>query len=100
MCVQMKETGHAYNFDCVDGKQRMHAIIDFVAGRFKDLRGNYFSDLSDYSQRKFFDYSHLAMGTLPENATDKDVIAAFLTLNFTGAPMSAEHIAHVQSIRV
>ena len=100
MRVQMKETGHAYNFDCVDGKQRMHAIIDFIAGRFKDLHGNYFSELSNYSQRKFFDYSHLAMGTLPEDATDKDVIAAFLTLNFTGAPMSAEHIAHVQSIRV
>lgn len=100
MRKEMLSTGHAYDFDCVDGKQRMNALIEFVSGKFKDLNGFYFDELSEYSKRKFFDYGHMAVGTLPEDSTDKDVVAAFLTLNFTGVPMSAEHIQHVKSIKL
>jgi hypothetical protein len=34
-----------------------------------------------------------------ENATDEDVIATFLGVNFTGVPMSQEHIDYVKEIQ-
>jgi hypothetical protein len=37
---------------------------------------------------------------LGEHATDADVISTFLTLNFTGTPMSKEHIEYIQSIKL
>lgn len=98
MIVQMKETTHGFDFDCVDGKQRLNAIIDFYTNKFPDLHGNYYRDLSGKAQRRFLDYRNLALGTLEENSTDADAIDVFLTLNFTGVPMSAEHIEHVKSI--
>ena len=45
-------------------------------------------------------YSKLSYGKLDENTTDEDTINVFLTLNFTGTPMSKEHIKYVQSIKM
>lgn len=98
--TQMKETGHGFNYDCVDGKQRIHAILEFVQNKFADEHGNYWKDLSEHSQRHFLGYRNLAIGQLREDSKDSDVIATFLTLNFTGTPMSKEHITFVQSIKL
>jgi hypothetical protein len=37
---------------------------------------------------------------LDENSTDKDVLSVFLAINFTGVPMSKEHIEYVKSIKI
>jgi hypothetical protein len=37
---------------------------------------------------------------LSESATDEDVIDNFLTLNFTGVPMSQNHIEYIKSIKM
>ena len=97
---EMKESGHGWDFDCVDGKQRMNAILEFVQNKFKDSHGCYWKDLSAYAQREFLNYGRLAVGTMDENTSDKDVINAFLFVNFTGTPMSEEHIEHVKSIKI
>lgn len=97
---QMTETKHGFNFDCVDGKQRLNCLIEFVQDNFQDSYGFYFSDLSAEAQNKFMRYGKLAIGELGENSTDKDVINTFLTLNFTGTPMSADHINYVKSINI
>lgn len=36
---------------------------------------------------------------LPENADDRTTIASFLMLNFSGVPLSREHLEYVQSIK-
>lgn len=97
---QMAETRHGFNYDCVDGKQRMHALLEFVQNKFPDLHGNYFDDLSESAAHDFLNYNRLAVGTMDESTDDKQVIAGFLHLNFTGVPMSKEHIAHVQQIKI
>lgn len=89
-----------YSFDCVDGKQRFNAILTFLQNKYPDAHGSYWSDLSNDAQRRFMNYSNLSYGELPETATDEDVIDNFLTLNFTGVPMSAEHIAYVKSFNM
>lgn len=97
---QMAETGHGFDFDCVDGKQRISAIIEFVQDKFQDSFGNYFSDLSKNAQRRFFNYDKFALGTMDERTKDQDIVSTFLTLNFTGVPMSKDHLDYVRSIKI
>ncbi len=94
------ETGTMHSFDCVDGKQRLNTILEFVQDKFIDSHGNLWSDLSTNAHRRFLNYGNLSLGELPETATDDDVIDNFLTLNFTGVPMSKEHIDFVKSIKI
>lgn len=94
------ETGTMHSFDCVDGKQRLNTILEFVQGKFADSHGNYWDDLSTNAHRRFLNYGNLSHGELPETATDEDVIDNFLTLNFTGIPMSKEHIEYVKTIKI
>ena len=86
-------------WDIVDGKQRLHCLIRFIFDEFTDLHGNYFSDLSERAKRQFEGSTVLTYGELEENATDEDVIATFLGVNFTGIPMSQEHIDFVKEIQ-
>lgn len=94
------EDGNGYNFDCVDGKQRLNAIIGFVRNEFTDSYGNYFSDLSESAQKKILGYNKFAFGKLDERASDQDVLNAFLFVNFTGVPMSKDHINFVKAIEL
>jgi hypothetical protein len=94
------QEGRGYGMDCVDGKQRINAIISFLRNEFPDSHGNYWSDLSLIAQRNFTSYRNLAYGEMNEKTTDKEVIDTFLTLNFTGVPMSKEHIEHVRKIKL
>ena len=100
MKQEEKETGVSHSWDCVDGKQRFFAILDFLQNKFPDSYGNYWSDLSADAHRRFLNYPNLSYGELPESATDEDVIDNFLTLNFTGTPMSKEHIEYVKSFNM
>ena len=85
--------------DIVDGKQRIHALIRFVLDEFTDLHGNHFSDLSEYAKVQFCNSMVLTYGELGENASDEDVIATFLGVNYTGVPMTNEHIDYVKEIQ-
>jgi uncharacterized protein with ParB-like and HNH nuclease domain len=100
MKKEESETGTMYSYDCVDGKQRLNTLFGFVNNEFPDSHGNYWDDLSGNAQRRFFNYSNLSLGELSENATDEDVIDNFLTLNFTGVPMSQNHIEYIKSIKM
>lgn len=96
----MTNNTHAYHMDCVDGKQRYDAILSFVQNKFADSHGNFWEDLSPDAQRKFLGYSKLTYGEMGDTAKDSDIIDTFLTMNFTGTPMSKEHIEFVQSIKM
>ena len=84
-------------FDIIDGKQRIECLASFVQDGFKDLHGNYFSDLSDWSQMQFLRSQSLTYGRM-KDVTDEETIQAFLNVNYTGVPMSKEHIEYVRQI--
>lgn len=86
--------------DLIDGKQRTSALLEFVKDGFRDLHGNLYSDLSPVAQRHFDGYGNLTYVEMPEETTDEEVIEQFLAINFTGVPMSEEHIEFVKSIRL
>lgn len=91
------ETELAFS-DIVDGKQRLNAVKEFILGEFVDLDGNFYSDLSAYSQNKFTDHQLFSYSELPENSADSSIIRQFLKLNFTGVQQSVEHIKFVKSL--
>lgn len=88
----------AFN-DIVDGKQRMHTLARFVNDEFPDLHGNYYSDLSTQAQHFFMDSNAIQYATFSDKTTDDQIIQAFLNVNFTGVPMSQEHIDYVKEIQ-
>ena len=92
------ETELSFN-DIVDGKQRLNTLREFVQGKFKDLHGNKFSDLSAMAQNKTLENQLFSYAEMPENTSDKAVIHQFLKLNFTGVPQSKEHIEFVKEIQ-
>lgn len=93
-----REVKTGFGWDLVDGKQRLTTIIDFINNKFTDSYGNYFKDLSDKAQTSFVGFDSLSYGELDEKTTDRQVSEQFLKLNFTGTPMSPEHIEYVKSI--
>lgn len=90
------ETELAFN-DIVDGKQRLGSIQEFMNDGFQDMHGNYYSDLSNNSQRMFTGNNCLAYMEM-EGSTDSQVIRQFLKMNHLGVPQSREHIEFVKSL--
>ncbi|MEO6302534.1 MAG: DUF262 domain-containing protein [Bacteroidia bacterium] len=91
---------HTAFADLVDGKQRINALVSYIKGEFCDLSGNYWYDLSEGAKRKFMSYRNVSYVELEAEATDSDTISTFLSINFTGVPMSRDHIKFVQSIKI
>lgn len=96
--VTAKEVGAEY--DVVDGKQRISAIIEFVNNEFPDLHGNYYKDFSKVAVRKFGQLRAMDGWVIGPEGSDKLVKRAFLNVNHTGVPMSKEHIDFVKSINL
>lgn len=92
------ETELSFN-DIVDGKQRLNAARNFILGKYPDANGNYFADLSSYSQYKFTEHQLFTYAEMPEGTKDEDVLHQFLKLNFAGVPQSKEHIEFVKSLQ-
>ena len=84
--------------DIIDGKQRMKTIQEFIFNEFPDIHGNYYNDLSEYSQFRFGEHQLFSYSEMPENTTDEEVIYQFLKMNFTGVPQSQEHLDFVKEI--
>ena len=84
--------------DIVDGKQRINTLYRFMNDKFKDLHGNYYSDLSERAQRMFESSTCISTLIMNENTKDEDVIRTFLMVNFSGKPMSKKHLDFVKEI--
>ena len=89
----------AFN-DLIDGKQRLSAILEFIEDKYKDLHGSLYSEMSRKAQQEFMGYMGLTYVELPETTTDAQVIEQFLAINFTGVPMSREHISKIKRIKL
>ena len=51
------------------------------------------------SKKVFADSTCFTFGIMRERSTDEDVINSFLNVNFTGTPVSREHIEYVRSLK-
>lgn len=85
-------------YDIVDGKQRIHTIKRFMTDQFPDKHGNLFSDFSDLAQRRFEDCGSMGVLEVQEDASEEDVLRVFLNVNYTGRPLSKEHLDYVRDL--
>ena len=97
--INQGKIDHTAYFDLIDGKQRVSALLSYIRGEYSDLSGNYWNDLAELVKRRFMSYRNVSYIELDEQATDSETIETFLAINFTGVPMSREHIKFVQSIK-
>lgn len=92
------DTSELSFIDIIDGKQRLNAIRGFLTDEFPDHLGNYYSDLSQTSQRIFNTTMLISYAEIDGSVPDSFVISQFLKLNFMGVPQSKEHIEFVRAI--
>jgi len=91
------ETELSFN-DIVDGKQRLNTFNEFINNKFPDSHGDYYYDLSNYSQHRFGNNMLLGYAEIQGEVTDKDILLQFLKVNFTGVMQSEEHISFVNKL--
>lgn len=92
-----KSEHYLFDFECLDGKQRITTIIRFINNEFTDSNGYYFKDLNNEATKKFMYFENIQ--TLEfKNLSDEEKRQAFLNLNIAGQPMSPQHIEYVKSI--
>jgi hypothetical protein len=97
--VKNGETELAWK-DVIDGKQRLHALLDFLDGKFKDIHGNFWGDLSAIAQNKIMSSQQFKYVQLPEDSSDEIVLKQFLRLNYAGVPQSKDHLKTVSQMLV
>lgn len=97
--VKNGETELAWK-DVIDGKQRLHALLDFLDGKFKDIHGNFWGDLSATAQNKIMSSQQFKYVQLPEDSSDEIVLKQFLRLNYAGVPQSKDHLKSVSQMLV
>ena len=85
-------------FDVVDGKQRLHTLMRFISDQFPDKNGNYYSDFSQYAQRRFNECGTLSVLEMEEGGNDAETLRVFLNVNYTGRPLSKEHLDYVRGL--
>lgn len=96
--IESGDTENLGIMDVVDGKQRLNTIRRYFNNEFCDRHGNYYKDLSRFAQRQLDNSQAIHVAKLRSDSTDKDVLKAFLNVNFAGKPMSKEHICYVAKI--
>ena len=85
-------------FDIVDGKQRLHTIKRFMTDQFPDKQGNFFSDFSEIAKRRFEECGSMGVLEIQDEASEDDVLRVFLNVNYTGRPLSQEHLDYVRDL--
>jgi hypothetical protein len=78
-------------FDCIDGQQRIMALITFIEGQFKLENGRYWSELNEKEQECIYTYKFTV--TVVTHASDEDLRLLFLRLQL-GAPLNVGEKLH------
>lgn len=88
---EYKATG--YNYEIIDGKQRVSTLVEFYEDRFK-YNGKFFSELK-FTDRMHFEGYPVSLGKLSDRYTKIDRMKVFVKLNTSGKVMSKTHLDKV-----
>lgn len=83
-------------YECLDGKQRMMALVEFYEGRFK-YKGFRYQDLCWRDQHYFKHYA-VSVAQTKRELTQKQKYDYFIRLNTRGKPMDQAHIDCVKKL--
>ena len=96
--VAINKTKNSYQV--IDGKQRMHAIGEFLRGEFTLFHGSeefFFSDLSKEYQNKIL-YHRPVLGYMVYGLTDYQKLQWFRYINYAGPAQDKEHIETIETL--
>jgi hypothetical protein len=81
-------------YEVVDGKQRLRALMDYYENRF-EFEGKTYQQLSWYDKHAFGDLN-VQITELDENyITESDILWLFLSVNAAGVPQTEDHLAKI-----
>ncbi len=86
-----------YNYEILDGKQRLSAIIEFVEDRFQ-YKGRFFSELSKTDQYMFGSSGVMYADIEDRGLTEKAKMEIFVRINSFGKVMDKDHLDKVRTI--
>lgn len=86
-----KENDH--NYEMLDGKQRLTALLEFQEGLFS-YKGLTYPTMCKRDRRHFDDFS-ISLGQ-SDPLTEEQKMRYFLKLNMSGTPMDPKHMEAIQ----
>lgn len=85
----------SYNYQILDGKQKLKTIVDFYTDQVK-YKGFYYSELPWEMKYVFYNKS-VSVGEVSDRTYDESLIKEyFIKLNTSGTPMSKEHLDKIK----
>jgi hypothetical protein len=93
--IVLPYSAKGYEYEILDGKQRLQAIVDFTEGRF-EYRGKKYQDMHPMDLNHLDRY--LVVMSETESLTLKQKCNFFLKLNVTGKPQSKEHLNKIRKM--
>lgn len=86
-----------YNYEILDGKQRLNALQEYVAGKFS-YNGIYFREMSRVDRYRFMSRSVQWATVEKERLTKANLLKIFLDVNCAGVPQTEEHLAKIRKM--
>lgn len=91
----LDDEDNKYDYEILDGKQRINTIRRFYEDRFT-YKGKKFSELSNRDKNHFLDLS-VSVGEV-SNFTEEQKLRYFLRLNRGGKVMASSHISKIENL--
>lgn len=94
--VSMPYELESYNYQILDGKQKLKTIVDFYTDQFK-YKGFYYSELP-WEMKNVFCNKNISVGEVRGRTYDESLVKEyFIKLNTSGTPMSKEHLYKIKN---
>lgn len=93
-----------FQFQVIDGKQRLGAIMGFLKGEFPIIFNNekyYINDLDKDAKRRVQNYTIIADVAYEyddELISDDEKIQWFLYVNYSGTPQNSEYLSQIKNL--
>jgi hypothetical protein len=81
------EDADKYPLQCLDGQQRIGAVVEFMENRLPIFDGNFFKDIDGYIP--WSDRAHFNI-CISNMKSRRDVISAYINLNFAGTAHTSD----------
>ena len=94
--VELPYTESAY-YEILDGKQRINALRDFIAGKFK-YRNHFHWELSRIDRSEIENSLITVAKIKSDQLTKVEKLELFLSVNAAGVPQTEEHLSHVRRL--
>lgn len=93
--IRLPYEPNGFNYQILDGKQKLQTIIDFYSDKFK-YKGYYYSQLP-WKMKHILTDKSISVGEVSDRTYDEKLILEyFIKLNSSGTPMDKQHLENLK----